>query len=340
MKNIALKNQLIGIVILVCVSATIIIAGEPNKTAPICNTTVLRDIQYGTIGDVNLYMNIVLPSPAPKKPVPVIMFIHGGGWQEGTREHGMAFAKWCAESEYIGATVEYRLTQQAPFPAQLQDCKCAVRFLRANAKKYMIDPCAIGVWGASAGGHLAAMLGLTDGIAEFEGSGGWPNISSSVQAVCDWFGPTDLALWVQTEQRFGNDPNLCKPLGFPLETPQRVSWARNFGNDPGLVLLLGATTTDRPDRAKWASPISYVQKSINTPPFLIMHGDQDSWVPYQQSIILAEALDKKSCDVTFIMLINSDHGLGRFTTAWPNHVKPFFDRVFGRNQSLCRTNPY
>ena len=187
---------------------------SPNATS---KPVVLRDVPYGAADGVTLLMHIVLPTPKPVTPVPAILFIHGGGWQSGTRNDGLDRAIQCAADGYVGVSVEYRLTQKAPFPAQIQDCKCAVRFLRANAKQYGINPARIGAWGSSAGGHLAGMLGLTGGIAEFEGDAGWRDATSDVQAVCDWYGPTDLASWVRLEQRFGNDSDLRTLFCFRLK---------------------------------------------------------------------------------------------------------------------------
>lgn len=288
--------------------------------------TVLHNVQFGKAGDVVLDMELLIPSPAPTKPTPVIVFVHGGGWQGGTSADGMSFAMDAARDGYIACSINYRLSQVAPFPAQLQDCKCAVRFLRANAEKYNIDPDKIGVWGASAGGHLVAMQGLTDGIAEFEGDSGWNDTSSRVQAVCDWFGPTDLVEWIKIEQLYGNDKDLRDLLGFYLPD-EMIQWAQTLDKDAGITRLLGAPTLEVPEKAAWACPMIYVDKSENTPPFLIMHGDNDPWVPYQQSLKLADALDKKGVDVTFRMLLNSGHATGHFGTAWADEVKPFFDRT-------------
>jgi acetyl esterase/lipase len=122
---------------------------------------LLHNVQYGVVDNTPLLMNITIPDPKPKKPVPAILFLHGGGWGGGSREDMMSHCYFVSKAGYVGASVEYRLVNQAPFPAQLQDCKGAVRFIRANAKKYGINPDLIGVWGCSAGGHLAAMIGLT-----------------------------------------------------------------------------------------------------------------------------------------------------------------------------------
>ena len=106
-----------------------------------------------------------------------------------------------------------------------------------------------------------------------------------------------------------------------------MNWARTFNTDAGLIRLLGGKPLETLKKAAWASPITYVEKSVNTPPFLIMHGDQDSWVPYQQSVALADALDRKGTNVTLRILLNSGHGTGHFSSAWPDHVKPFFDKT-------------
>jgi acetyl esterase/lipase len=302
-------------------------AAAPQARPAAAEPTLLHNVPYGQVGDVVLNMELLIPSPAPTKPTPVIMFVHGGGWSGGTSQDGMSAALDAARDGYIACSINYRLTQIAPFPAQLQDCKCAVRFLRANAAKYHIDPDKIGVWGASAGGHLVAMLGLTNGIAEFEGDGGWNDTSSQVQAVCDWFGPTDLVKWIKIEQFFGNNPAMCKLLGFYFDPPTMDKWARTLDADPGLTRLLGVPPLDDPKRAQWINPVAYVEQSTTTPPFLIMHGDHDPWVPYQQSIELADALDKKGNDVTLRILLNSGHSTGHFATGWADEVKAFFDRT-------------
>ena len=115
---------------------------------------MLHHVQYGKVGDYVLDMELIIPEPRPAKPMPVIMFVHGGGWQDGTSENGMMYAMQAARDGYIGCSINYRLTQVAPFPAPLQDCTCAVRVLRANAAQYMIDPDKIGrLLGRPPGGH-------------------------------------------------------------------------------------------------------------------------------------------------------------------------------------------
>ena len=149
------------------------------------------------------------------------------------------------------ASINYRLSQHAVFPAQIEDCKAAIRWLRANAAKYHLDPDHIGVWGASAGGHLVAMLGTTGGVKELEGKGGNLDQSSRVQCVVDWFGPTDLATMG------GSHDNPA--------SPDRQ--------------LIGGPVQENKEKARKASPLTYVSK--DSAPFLIMHGDKDNMVPLQ-----------------------------------------------------------
>jgi acetyl esterase/lipase len=161
-------------------------AGKPE-------VEVLSDVEYGKGGDVSLKMRVLRPKTLPKQPMPVLVWIHGGGWEDGTpKESGDRHLMRFAQRGYLCATIDYRLSGKAIFPAQIEDCKCAIRFLRSQAKAYHLDPDRIGVWGESAGGHLAALLGTSGGVTELEGSGGHAEFSSRVQAVCDWYGPSDL----------------------------------------------------------------------------------------------------------------------------------------------------
>ncbi|MHB0998713.1 MAG: alpha/beta hydrolase fold domain-containing protein [Armatimonadota bacterium] len=222
------------------------------------STRVLRDVQYGLSDGVPLLMNIVLPDPASDKPVPVVVFFHGGGWSGGTREDMMSRCDMVSKLGYVAASVEYRLSGVAPFPAQLQDCKCAVRYLRANAAKYGIDPNRIAVWGCSAGGHLAAMMGLTEGIPEFDGDGGNPGVPSNVQLVIDCFGPTDFISWQDQVNKFAQDKE-ARRLFAPPADEMMVQWWTNFSleKDPGIVKMFEGKARER---AAWASPVTYADQ--------------------------------------------------------------------------------
>jgi acetyl esterase/lipase len=182
------------------------------------------------------------------------------------------------EKGYAAASINYRLSQQALFPAQIEDCKAAIRWLRANAKKYHLDPRHIGVWGASAGGHLVALLGATGGVKDLEGEEGNLDQSSRVQAVVDWFGPTDFA-------------TIGKGLSDPKSPVSR---------------LIGGSPQENKEKAAKASPITYVGK--DAAPTLIMHGDKDNLVPISQSEELAAALKKAGVEVTFQVVKGNGHG--------------------------------
>lgn len=276
----------------------------PTPPPPPGDVTLIRDIQYGKGGGVPLYLHLALPNPALDKPVPVILVIHGGGWAEGTRDSRLQWAYRFAQHGFAGATIDYRLSDQAPFPAQIQDCKCAVRYLRASAAKYRLDPERLGLMGDSAGGHLTALLSVTENVAEFDGDGGNPGVSSRVQAACDWYGPTDFLAWFY-------DPKV----------------GSQFANAKALAVLFGGPPLENPARARWASPMTYVASSVHTPPFLIVHGDQDPTVPLNQSLALADALDKKGADVTLRVIPNAGHGVPHFwESAWPDMLA-FFDRT-------------
>jgi acetyl esterase/lipase len=154
---------------------------------------VHRDLVYGDGGGRPLKLDLVLPQPAPDKPLPLVVFIHGGGWRGGDKAGGIArVTPLVATGDYVGATIGYRLSGEATWPAQIHDCKAAIRWLRANADQYHIDPERIGVWGSSAGGHLVNMLGASGGVTELEGSGGSAEHSSRVSCVVPFCGPTNF----------------------------------------------------------------------------------------------------------------------------------------------------
>ena len=170
------------------------------------------------------------------------------------------------------ASINYRFSQHALFPAQIEDCKAAIRWLRANAKKYNLDAGHIGVWGASAGGHLVALLGTTGGVKELEGKGGNLDQSSRVQCVVDWFGPTDFT-----------------KMGGWQDKP-----------DSPMARLVGGPVKDKPELAVKANPITYVGK--DSAPFLIMHGEEDKLVPMNQSELMDEALRKAGVESTLVRI--------------------------------------
>lgn len=255
--------------------------------AALAGVQVVRDLEYVQGGHERNRLDLYLPEQAAR-PLPVILWVHGGGWSKGDKTNGPAFR--FATKGYAVASMNYRFSQHAVFPAQIHDCKAAVRWLRANAKKYGLDADHIGAWGGSAGGHLVALLGTTAGVKELEGPGGNGDQSSRVQAVVDWYGPTDF-LTVGAKDTRSN--------------------------------LLGGDPQQNKEKARKASPVTYVSK--DAAPFLIMHGDEDKTVPISQSETFADALKKAGAEVTFVVVKGGKHGGALFTNAESmKQVEDFF----------------
>ncbi|PAY16166.1 calcium sensor EFh [Rhodopirellula sp. SM50] len=252
------------------------------------DVTVERDVVFGTGGGRELTMHLVLPKEKSEKPLPVYVWIHGGGWQGGTKDGGVRQVLPLVRSGFVGATIEYRLTGEAAFPAQIEDCKCAIRYLRAHAAKYNLDVDRIAVGGSSAGGHLVALLGTSGGVKELEGNGGWPDQSSRVQAVVDLYGPTDFKTFVTTP-------------GYERH---------NDAGSPESRLLGGGEVLKKPEGIKQVNPITYVDK--DDPPFLIIHGSDDRTVPPNQSELLHKALQAAEVESTLHVIEGAGHGGPQF----------------------------
>jgi acetyl esterase/lipase len=281
-----------GEVVMKAILAIVLLLGQSSP-----DVDVVRDVEFGKGGERTLKMHLVKPKAPPKDAMPVVVYIYGGGWKAGSRDAGLRPLTRLAQKGYFGASIEYRLSQEATFPAQIEDCKCAIRFLRAKAKEYGIDPERIGVWGPSAGGHLAALVGTSGDIKELEGSGGWAEHSSRVQAVVDWFGPTDFL-------KMGKNKIDHDAPGSPESQ------------------LIGGPIQDNQKKVARANPITYVSK--DDPPFLIMHGDKDDLVPPSQSDLLHDALRKAGVESTLDVVKGQGHG---FRGGEPEEkVLEFFDR--------------
>ncbi len=247
---------------------------------------VERDIAYVKNGHERHQLDLYLPRKA-QEARPVVVWIHGGGWRKGSKNNCPAVP--LVNRGFVVASINYRLSSHAVFPAQINDCKAAIRWLRANAGKYGINADHIGVWGSSAGGHLVALLGTSGDVQDLEGNPGEhanADKSSRVQAVCDWFGPTDLLL-------------MNKQAGEPGTIDHDA-----VGSPESL--LLGSPLQESADKANRAGPITYV--TSDDPPFLIVHGDQDTLVHWQQSQMLAESLRESKCNVTLRIVPGAGHG--------------------------------
>jgi acetyl esterase/lipase len=241
----------------------------------------LHDVEIGRVGERVLHAEIARPKDPPAQPMPAVLWIHGGGWSGGSHKGNQAMA--LAAKGYFTASIEYRLSGEAKWPAQIEDCKLGVRWLRANAAKYNVDPDKIGCWGSSAGGHLVICLGVMDD-PKFEGTGGYPGVSSRVQAVVDFFGPSDMTEGSEGIQGAKEGVDAQAPLG-----------------------LFGAHFAEKPALWMDGSPIVYVK--AGNPPFLIVHGDNDKTVPHAQSEKLLAALQKVGVPAELITVKGGDHGL-------------------------------
>lgn len=246
--------------------------------------TKIENVNYAAgLNNPSQQMNVYLP-PMKGLRFPLIIYVHGGGWQARPSKVPSWINNFVKEG-YAVACVNYRLSGEAPFPAQIEDLNTALRFLKQNAAKINVDPERIGLFGLSAGGNLAALMG-TGWNAPAIDAGGDKSVSRKVTAVADWYGPSDLyALGTKTYS--GNKWDLYSPTA-PLS------------------LFLGGQAATRKAQADAASPITYV--SAGCPPFLIMHGTNDNIIPVEQSRDFAAALKKAGCDVSFIELPGVGHG--------------------------------
>ncbi len=247
----------------------------------------LRDIPYVSNGHPRQKLDLYLPENSSKMSNhrPLVVWVHGGAWRGGSKEG--CKAQPLTHLGYVVASINYRYSNQAVYPAQIEDCKAAIRWLRAHSAEYGIDPNNIGVWGESAGGHLVALLGLTGTIRDFD-IGENLDQSSRVECVIDWYGPTDF-------EHYGGN-----------------AWVPDKGADSAVTRLIGGKPSDNPEKARRASPITFVQS--NAAPFLIMQGETDPLVPAQQSQLLQTALEKAGVESTLKVIPGAVHGGPQFAT--------------------------
>jgi acetyl esterase/lipase len=276
-----------------------------RRPVDMADVAVQRDLTFKRVNGDVLMLDLYYPQQFSGS-LPVIVWIHGGGWSRGRKERCPAVD--LVQYGYAVASIDYRLTGTAPFPAQIQDCKAAVRWLRANASTYHLDSDHIGVWGYSAGGHLAALLGTSGGVRQLEGTGDNMSYSSRVQAVCDVSGPSDLVRLYQ-EASQSSEEKAAKAMS-------------------AVAALIGGSVEPDLTKAAAASPIHYVSKG--DPPFLIIHGEDDATVPVDQAESLAAALKAAGVETTLDVVNGRRHGVigPRFLPM----IKTFFDKYLKKNQ--------
>lgn len=282
---------------------------NPVPRGPMIPETVkaMRDISYAGTDHPRQRLDLYLPKVPASGRLPLVVFIHGGGWQNGDKAAGAGrVIPFVRSGEFVGASIGYRLSGDATWPAQIHDCKAAIRWLRGNAKEYGIDPDRIAVIGSSAGGHLVAMLGTSGDVAAVEGSlGAFLDVSSRVTCVVDFFGPANLLT-------MGDFPS---------------SIDHNAATSPESKLLGGAVL-EHPDAAREASPETHI--TGDDAPFLILHGTDDRIVPYDQSVQFDAALRAAGVESELISVEGGGHG-GFDSPDTEAHVHAFLDRhLLGR----------
>ncbi len=252
-------------------TAESIVAAEPTH----------RDLEYARVGEHRLLLDLYL-LPQSSKPVPLVIWIHGGAWRAGSKD-SVPIERWL-QLGFAIASVEYRLSPVAKFPAQIHDIKAAIRWLRGNAKTYLFDSDQFIVAGSSAGGHLAALVGVSNGMEALEGDwGDFKSTSSDVQAIVSFFGASNLESILSQST----------PHGLSVRVP-------------ALELLLGGQPDQKPDLAKLASPVTHVDAT--DPPLWLIHGDADPQMPIEQSHELHQRYTDLRLQVDFEIVKGGKHG--------------------------------
>jgi len=291
--------------------------GKPAREVypPSADIRVIRDLVYARYGERFLKLDLYLPPSQTDRPIPGIVVIRGGGWRFGDKE-GFAFiAAYLAKAGLAAASIEYRPSTEATFPAAVYDAKAAVRWMRANAKRYGINAGAIGVIGGSAGAHLAALLGTSSHASELEGNGGYKGVSSRVQAVVAMAPPTDFV-------------SASEGGRFPAST------------DSVIEAFLGKPLNEALDLWKVASPITYVQH--DSAPILLLHSQADNVVPYQQSVFLRNRYKKVGAQAELHSISDAPHGFWNYTRWFSDSMDrtvAFFTRMLARRQQPRKASP-
>jgi acetyl esterase/lipase len=254
------------------------------------------NVPYITRDGLELHLQILKPENAEKRiaKLPCIVFVQGSAWMKQNTFVNLPGLAKLAGRGFIIASAEYRHSAVAPFPAQFLDVKTAIRFLRKHASLYGIDPENIFIFGDSSGGHTSLMVGITEGIEEFD-TPDYREYSAHVNAVVDYYGPTDIA-------KMNDVPSTMDHMA---------------PNSPEGMLIGGKCVPENVEQANKTSPIRYLSKDREIAPILIIHGNKDRLVPFHQSVLLYEALKDNGKEVEFYKLLGADHGGSPF---WTNEV--------------------
>lgn len=266
-------------------------AGTRAYRPPKDTVEILPKVEIGAVDGRVLNATIFRPRNRPADPLPAIVFIHGGGWRQGS--HYNTFSAWMAERGYLVASIDYRLSKEAKWPAQIQDCQRGVRWLRANAGKWGIDPDRIGIWGTSAGGQLAACVAIMPGIPDRSAPGS-DDTSSRVQAAAAFCAPTDFT-------------------------------AADWHHPQHVIDLFGVPYADDPARWRQASPALWARPGA--PPFLIVHGMDDTAVPFSQAERLKAALEAQGNTVEWLPVKHGQHDFFLHPTTPESVIEPTHEEI-------------
>ncbi|WP_160680115.1 alpha/beta hydrolase [Clostridium sp. C8-1-8] len=252
-----------------------------------------ENVIYVSRDGLDLRLQIIIPTyfDMRGKKFPCIVYVQGSAWMKQNLYANIPQLSKFAERGYVMALVEYRPSQVAPFPAQVQDVKTAIRYLRKNASEYNIDSNNIAVWGDSSGGHTAVLVGITQEMENIDVEE-YSEYSAKVNAVIDYYGPTDIT-----------------------KMNEVASIADHISSDsPEGLLIGGVNVIENKGKAEKTNPINYISKEKTIPPILIMHGNKDPLVPFEQSILFYEALKAHDKESDFYKLKGAYHGGPQFWT--------------------------
>lgn len=268
----------------------------------------IDDLAYTDQNNPRQKLNLYVPTEKPKEPLPIVVYIHGGGWEGGNKDDAGVLGPFLTSGRFAGASVGYRLTNEAHWPEQIHDCKAALRWIARHGAEYGIDRDRIALFGISAGGHLVSLLGTTIGDPELEGNLGTP---------------------VDAPVRFRCIANFCGPANF-LTFEQQGSVIS--GERPGPVMkLFNGRVSENEDAAKAASPELHV--TSDDPPFLHIHGTKDPLVPYAQAVAFDKALDNAGVSSTLLTGEGGNHVF--FSKPLIDAMNRFFDRhLLGKEESV------
>ena len=261
-----------------CAVAVLALFASADARAEDPKTKLIEDLVYTKVGDRELKLDVIMPADG-NGPFPALLVIHGGGWAAGNKKDVRFVMEEAAKRGYVAISPQYRFAPQDLFPAQVLDVKNAVRWAKTHAKEYKINPDKLGATGFSAGGHLSLMLGVTGPDDGLEGDAPAGSPSTRIQAVVNYFGPTDL---LATDL-----PEVTKPI---------------------LAKFFGGTVEEKPEAAKKASPITFVTR--DDPPILTFQGTKDPLVPHTQATKLADAMTAVGVPGRVELLVGASHGWG------------------------------